>query len=96
MPKAQIADHPPWRPNTAGIYAISFAIANAAAGRQPCYDRRLPRTTGQVHGHIRLVQARAGDNLAHRKRTVPERLEYTEPRRVSQSAEQLRAKRHSC
>ncbi len=45
--------------------------------------------TRQVHGHIGLAQARPGDNPAHRKRTVPERLEDTKPRRVSQSSEQL-------
>ena len=44
---------------------------------------------GQVHGHIGLAQAGAGDNPAHRKWTVPERFEHTEPRRVGQSAEQL-------
>jgi hypothetical protein len=45
--------------------------------------------TRQVHGHIGLAQARPGDNTTHRKRTVPERIEDTKPRRVSQSSEQL-------
>jgi len=49
---------------------------------------------GQVHGHIGLAQARAGDHPTYGKGTIPERLEHSEPRRISQSAEQLRAKGH--
>ena len=58
-------------------------------------DQTALGQTAQVHGHIGLAQACAGDNLTHRKRTVPKRLEHTEPRRIGQSAEQLRAKGHS-
>ncbi len=42
-------------------------------------DQTALGQAGQVHGHTGLAQARAGDYLAHGKRTVPERLEHTEP-----------------